>query len=113
MRNTKNFLRAMDVFGFKIDRIGLAVDIDDSAEKLMESITGKLSSLKFTGDVFIIPLLIGYHFKHPCVEWKGPTVEDLMLNLLEKQGVLKRIERAINILCIDLKRKLKPKEVIY
>jgi len=36
-----------------------------------------------------------------------------MLNLLEKQGVLKRIERAINILCIDLKRKLKPKEVIY
>jgi len=79
----------------------------------MESITSKLSSLKFTGDVTIIPLLIGYHFNHPCVEWKWPAVEDLMLNLLEKQGVLKRIERAINILCIDLKRKLKPKEVIY
>ncbi|AHF81010.1 DUF3226 domain-containing protein [Thermococcus paralvinellae] len=121
IRNLGNFLKAMDVFEFKVDKIGLAIDIDESAERVMESITGKLSSLKFTregenfrvGDVVIIPLLIGYHFRHPCVEWKKPTVEDLMLKLLEKQGVLRKIERAINILRIDLKRKLKPKEVIY
>jgi len=42
-----------------------------------------------------------------------PTIEDFMLAILEGDRTFKRLERAINILCIDLKRKLKPKEVIY
>ncbi|AGT34309.1 hypothetical protein OCC_14135 [Thermococcus litoralis DSM 5473] len=36
-----------------------------------------------------------------------------MLAILEGDKTFKKLERAINILCVDLKRKLKPKEVIY
>lgn len=122
IRNLGNFLRAMDVFGFSVDKIGLAIDIDESEERVMESIIGKLSSFRYekSGDRFmvgstaVIPLLIGARIElNPCIEWQKPTVEDFMLAVLQADGTLGKLERTINILCIDLKRKLKPKEVIY
>ncbi|WP_461866794.1 DUF3226 domain-containing protein [Thermococcus sp.] len=122
IRNLGNFLRAMEVFAFMVNKIGLAIDIDDGREHVMESITGKLSLFKYkksgdrfiVGDTTIIPLLIGAKIElNPCVEWQKPAVEDFMLAVLQADGTLEKIERAINILCIDLKRKLKPKEVIY
>lgn len=122
IRNLGNFLRAMEVFEFRVDKIGLAIDIDESRERVMESITGKLSSFRYkkSGDRFIvggttiIPLLIGAKIElNPCIEWQKPAVEDFMLAVLQADGTLEKIERAINILCIDLKRKLRPKEVIY
>ncbi|WP_456453649.1 DUF3226 domain-containing protein [Thermococcus sp.] len=122
IRNLGNFLRAMEVFEFRVDKIGLAIDIDESREQVMESITGRLSSFshqksggKFiVGSTSVIPLLIGAKIElNPCIEWQKPAVEDFMLAVLQADGTLEKIERAINILCIDLKRKLRPKEVIY
>ncbi|WP_456395249.1 DUF3226 domain-containing protein, partial [Thermococcus sp.] len=122
IRNLGNFLRAMEVFEFRVDKIGLAIDIDESREQVMESITGRLSSFshrksggKFiVGGTSVIPLLIGAKIElNPCIEWQKPAVEDFMLAVLQADGTLEKIERAINILCIDLKRKLRPKEVIY
>ncbi len=122
IRNLRNFLRAMEVFGFSVNKIGLAIDMDDSKEHVMESITGKLSPFEYkkSGDKFlfgstiIIPLLIGTEIElNPCIEWQKPAIEDFMLAVLQADGTLEKLERAINILCIDLRRKLKPKEVIY
>ncbi|HDD31580.1 MAG TPA: hypothetical protein ENF72_03015 [Thermococcus litoralis] len=46
-------------------------------------------------------------------EGKKPIIEDFMLAVLEGDRTFKRLGRVINILCIDLKRKLEPKEVVY
>ncbi|KPU62796.1 hypothetical protein EP1X_07010 [Thermococcus sp. EP1] len=122
IRNLGNFLRAMDVFNFHVEKIGVAIDIDESEKAVLESIKGKLSTFGYeaTQEGFkvektsIIPLLIGAKIDlGPCVEWQKPAVEDFMLAILEEDQTFKKLERAINILCIDLKRKLKPKEVIY
>jgi len=122
IRNLGNFLRAMEVFEFQVKKIGVAIDIDDSEEAVMNSIKGKLSSFSYNkteegfkvGKVRVIPLLIGTKIDlGPCVEWQKPTIEDFMLAILKGDRTFKKLERAINILCIDLKRKLKPKEVIY
>ncbi|AIF69484.1 hypothetical protein PAP_05405 [Palaeococcus pacificus DY20341] len=121
IRNLGNFLRAMEVFRFKVNKIGIALDIDESEEVVFQSIRGKLSGFDYQSlgnrfkveETLIVPLLIGYHVNHGCIDWKKPTVEDLMIELLSRERVIRKIERAINILCIDLKRKLKPKEVIY
>lgn len=122
IRNLGNFLRAMEVFEFHVGKIGIAIDIDESKKAVMDSIRGKLSSFKYSktkkgfkvGKTEVIPLLIGSKIDlGPCVEWQKPTIEDFMLAILEGDKTFKKLERAINILCIDLKRKLKPKEVIY
>ncbi|USS39846.1 DUF3226 domain-containing protein [Thermococcus aggregans] len=122
IRNLGNFLRAMEVFEFQVEKIGVAIDIDESEEAVMDSIKGKLSSFSYNqteegfkvGKVTVIPLLIGTKIDlGPCVEWQKPTIEDFMLAILKGDRTFKKLERAINILCIDLKRKLKPKEVIY
>lgn len=122
IRNLGNFLRAMEVFEFHVGKIGIAIDIDESKKAVMDSIRGKLSSFKYSktkggfkvGKTEVIPLLIGSKIDlGPCVEWQKPTIEDFMLAILESDKTFKKLERAINILCIDLKRKLKPKEVIY
>jgi len=122
IRNLGNFLRAMEVFEFHVGKIGIAIDIDESKKAVMDSIRGKLSSFKYSktkkgfkvGKTEVIPLLIGGKIDlGPCVEWQKPTIEDFMLAILESDKTFKKLERAINILCIDLKRKLKPKEVIY
>lgn len=122
VRNLGNILRAMEVFEFPVDRIGVAVDIDESEERVLDSIRGKLSSFEHSregrnfrvGRVLVVPLLIGGRVElGPCIEWEKPTVEDFMLAILEGDRTFKKLERAINILCIDLKRRLRPKEVIY
>lgn len=122
IRNVGIFLKAMDVYGFTVQKIGLAIDIDDSEERVLESIKGKLSSFRCkeenglfkVGESLIVPLLIGVKIElSPCIEWEKPTIEDLMLEVLNEERVLRRIDRAINILYVDLRRKLKPKEVIY
>ncbi|MBC7094249.1 DUF3226 domain-containing protein [Thermococcus sp.] len=122
IRNLENFLRAMEVFNFYVQKIGVAIDIDKSEEAVMQSIKGKLSSFRYkvskkgfnVGSTEIIPLLIGTKIDlGPCVEWQKPTVEDFMLAILEGDRTFKKLDRTINILCLDLKRKLKPKEVIY
>ncbi|ALV63408.1 hypothetical protein ADU37_CDS17090 [Thermococcus sp. 2319x1] len=122
IRNLGNFLRAMEVFEFHVGKIGLAIDIDESKKAVMDSIKGKLSSFHHTetkkgfkvGKTEVIPLLIGSKVDlGPCVEWQKPTIEDFMLAILEGDKTFKKLERAINILYVDLKRKLKPKEVIY
>ncbi|WP_048151750.1 DUF3226 domain-containing protein [Palaeococcus ferrophilus] len=122
VRNLGNFLRAMEVFDFRVDRIGVAIDIDEDEERAMQSITGKLSSFSFeregenfrVGETVVVPLLIGTRIElGSCIEWEKPTVEDFVLAILKGGRTFKSLERAINILCVDLGRKLKPKEVIY
>ena len=122
IRNLGNLLRAMEVFEFAVDKIGVAMDIDESEERVIDSIRGKLSSFEYStegenfrvGDVTVVPLLIGARIElGPCIEWEKPAVEDFMLAILEGDRTFKKLERAINILCVDLRRKLKPKEVIY
>jgi hypothetical protein len=122
VRNLGNFLRAMDVFDFNVDKMGVAIDIDEDEERVIQSITGKLSSFASerqgenfqVGETVVVPLLIGTRIKlGPCIEWEKPTVEDFMLAILSGSRAFKSLERAINILCVDLGRKLKPKEVIY
>ena len=47
IRNLGNFLRAMEVFNFYVQKIGVAIDIDESEEAVMQSIKGKLSSFRY------------------------------------------------------------------
>ena len=68
----------MGVFNFYGQKIGVAIDIDESEEAVMQSIKGKLSSFRYkvskkgfkVGSTEIIPLLIGTKIDlGPCVEW--------------------------------------------
>ncbi|WP_297522942.1 DUF3226 domain-containing protein [Thermococcus sp.] len=121
IRNLGNFLRAMDVFGFSVERIGVAVDVDESRESALASITGKLLSLGgeesaagyTVGGTEVVPLIIGLPFADEDVDWRKPTVEDLMLHLIAREGLLDRIRPALKALDSSLGRKLKPKEVMY
>ena len=121
IRNLGNFLRAMEVFDFSVERIGVAIDVDEDRESAVASITGKLSNFRhektafgyLVGGTEVVPLIIGLPFKDETIEWKKPTVEDLMLHLIEREGLLDRIKPGIRALNESLGRKLKPKEVMY
>ncbi len=123
IRNLGNFLRAMEVFDFAVDRIGgAAVDIDEDRESALSSITGKLSGFKtkktpphgyLVGRTEVVPLVIGLPFRDEIIDWKKPTVEDLMLHLIAKEGLLERVRPGLEALNGSLGRKLKPKEVMY
>ncbi|ACJ15486.1 Conserved hypothetical protein [Thermococcus onnurineus NA1] len=121
IRNLGNFIRAMEVFELSVDKIGVAIDVDDDRESAMASITGKLSRFRpektatgfRVGKTEVIPLIIGLPFEDKLIEWKKPTVEDLMLHLIEREGLLERIRPALRTLNESLCRKLKPKEVMY
>lgn len=121
LRNLENFLLAMDVFDFEVDRIGVAMDIDEGRENVLSSIEGKLSEFGFNttgrgytvGETLIVPLLIGLPFKRGLIEWKKPTVEDLMLHLIDLEGLLEKVRPGLKALNESLGRKLKPKEVMY
>ncbi len=89
----------------------------------MASITGKLASFsprKAGGDfylvwnTFIVPLIIGLPFEDELIDWKKPTVEDLMLHLISAEGLLEKLRPALGGAFEEsLGRKLKPKEVMY
>ncbi|ACS33964.1 DUF3226 domain-containing protein [Thermococcus gammatolerans] len=121
VRNLGNFLRAMKVFDFSVDRVGVAIDIDESRESALASIAGKLSGFEqgttamgyLVGNTEVIPLVIGLPFEDELIEWKKPTVEDLMLHLIEREGLLNKVRPGIKALNGSLGRKLKPKEVMY
>ncbi len=121
IRNLGNFLRAMDVFDFSVERMGVAIDIDEDRESALASITGKLSGFEhrktargyLIGKTEVIPLIIGLPFGDELIEWKKPTVEDLMLHLIEREGLLERMRPGLRALNESLGRKLKPKEVMY
>jgi len=121
IRNLGNFLRAMDVFDFRVERIGVAIDIDEDRNAALTSIAGKLSGFKhrktplgyLVGETEVIPLIIGLPFEDELIEWKKPTVEDLMLHLIAREGLLERIKPGLRALNESLGRKLKPKEVMY
>ncbi|WP_456366296.1 DUF3226 domain-containing protein [Thermococcus sp.] len=121
IRNLGNFLRAMDVFRFSVERIGVAMDVDESRESALASIIGKLLSLGgeesaagyTVGGTEVVPLIIGLPFADEDVDWRKPTVEDLMLHLIAEEGLLDRIRPALKALDSSLGRKLKPKEVMY
>ncbi|AFL94900.1 hypothetical protein CL1_0695 [Thermococcus cleftensis] len=121
IRNLGNFLRAMDVFGFTVEKIGVAIDVDEDREAAMASIKGRLSGFRHektplgyrVGKTEVVPLIIGLPFEDEAVEWKKPTVEDLMLHLIEREGLLERIRPGLEALNGSLGRKLKPKEVMY
>jgi len=111
----------MDVFDFSVERIGVAVDIDESRERALASIAGKLSGFGhkntpmgyLVGKTEVVPLVIGLPFEDESIEWKKPTVEDLMLHLIEREGLLDKIKPGIKALNESLGRKLRPKEVMY
>ncbi|WP_457741446.1 DUF3226 domain-containing protein [Thermococcus sp.] len=121
IRNLGNFLRAMEVFDFTVERLGVAIDIDESRERAIASIAGKLSGFEHektpigyrVGETEVVPLVIGLPFEDETIEWKKPTVEDLMLHLIAKEGLLERIKPGLKALNESLGRKLKPKEVMY
>ena len=121
IRNLGNFLKAMDVFDFRVERIGVAIDIDESREIALASIAGKLSGFEhrrtsigyLAGKTEVVPLIIGLPFEDETIEWKKPTVEDLMLHLIAREGLLERIKPGLKALNESLGRKLKPKEVMY
>ncbi len=121
IRNLGNFLKAMEVFDFSVERLGVAVDIDESREAALESIAGKLSGFRhektpngyLVGKTEVIPLIIGLPFEDEMIEWKKPTVEDLMLHLIAREGLLDKIRPGLEALQKSLGRKLKPKEVMY
>ncbi|AMQ18251.1 DUF3226 domain-containing protein [Thermococcus peptonophilus] len=121
IRNLGNFLRAMDVFGFGVERIGVAIDVDEDREAAMASITGKLASFNprkagefyLVGNTFIVPLIIGLPFEDELIDWKKPTVEDLMLHLISAEGLLEKLRPALRAFEESLGRKLKPKDVMY
>ena len=121
IRNLGNFIRAMGTFDFSVDRIGAAVDIDEDRDSAFQSIEGKLTQVGARkggrehriGRTGIIPLVIGLPFEDDLIEWKKPTVEDLMLHLIEREGLLGRIRPALEVLNGNLGRKLTPKEVMY
>ncbi|WP_297501247.1 DUF3226 domain-containing protein [Thermococcus sp.] len=121
IRNLGNFLRAIEVFDFSVERIGVAIDIDENRESALASITGKLSDFRhgetalgyLVGGTEVVPLIIGLPFEDELVEWKKPAVEDLMLHLIARESLLERIKPGIKALNESLGRKLKPKEVMY
>ncbi|WP_297090549.1 DUF3226 domain-containing protein [Thermococcus sp.] len=121
IRNLGNILRAMDTFNFPVGKIGVAIDIDEDRESALASIAGKLSGFKHertrlgykVGETEVIPLVIGLPFEDETIEWKKPTVEDLMLHLIAREGLLERIKPGLRALNGSLGRKLKPKEVMY
>ncbi|ASJ06500.1 DUF3226 domain-containing protein [Thermococcus pacificus] len=121
IRNLGNFLRAMDVFDFRVDRVGAAIDVDEDRESALASITGKLSGFKHektplgyrVGETEVVPLIIGLPFEDELIEWKKPTVEDLMLHLIAREGLLDKVKPGLRALNESLGRKLKPKEVMY
>ncbi|ASJ03946.1 DUF3226 domain-containing protein [Thermococcus barossii] len=121
IRNLGNFLRAMDVFGFTVEKIGVAIDVDEDREAAMASIAGKLSGFRHektplgyrVGGTEVVPLIIGLPFEDEVIEWKKPTVEDLMLHMIAREGLLERIKPALRALNESLGRRLKPKEVMY
>ncbi len=121
IRNLGNFLRAMDVFNFRVDRVGAAIDVDEDRESALSSIAGKLSGFRHektrfgyrVGGTEVVPLIIGLPFEDETIEWKKPTVEDLMLHLIAREGLLEKIKPGLKALNESLGRKLKPKEVMY
>ncbi|ASJ08510.1 hypothetical protein A3L11_04390 [Thermococcus siculi] len=121
IRNLGNLLRAMEVFDFRVDRIGAAIDVDEDRESALASIRGKLSGFRYkktpfgylVGETEVIPLIIGLPFEDETIEWKKPTVEDLMLHLIAREGLLEKIKPGLKALNESLGRKLKPKEVMY
>ncbi|WP_297549259.1 DUF3226 domain-containing protein [Thermococcus sp.] len=121
IRNLGNFLKAMDVFGFAVERLGVAVDVDESRENALASITGKLSGFRHektelgyrVGETEVVPLIIGLPFKDELIDWRKPTVEDLMLHLIAREGLLEKIKPGLKALNESLGRKFKPKEVMY
>lgn len=121
IRNLGNFLRAMEVFDFKVERLGVAIDIDEDREAALASIAGKLSGFEhqktplgyLVGKTEVIPLIIGLPFEDELIEWKKPTVEDLMLHLISREGLLEKIKPGLRALNESLGRKLRPKEVMY
>ncbi|NJE09564.1 DUF3226 domain-containing protein [Thermococcus sp. MAR1] len=121
IRNLGNFIKAMDVFDFTVERIGVAIDVDEGREIALASIAGKLSGFKhrrtsvgyIVGKTEVVPLIIGLPFEDETIEWKKPTVEDLMLHLITREGLLERIKPGLKALNESLGRKLKPKEVMY
>ncbi|AJC70791.1 hypothetical protein X802_00235 [Thermococcus guaymasensis DSM 11113] len=121
IRNLGNFLRAMEVFDFSVERLGVAIDIDESREAALESIAGKISGFEhektpsgyLVGKTEVVPLIIGLPFEDEMIEWKKPTVEDLMLHLIAREGLLEKIRPGLEALEESLGRKLKPKEVMY
>ncbi|WP_258083132.1 DUF3226 domain-containing protein [Thermococcus thermotolerans] len=121
IRNLGNFLKAMDVFDFRVERIGVAIDTDEDRDAALASITGKLSGFEhrktsmgyLVGKTEVVPLIIGLPFEDDIIEWKKPTVEDLMLHLIAREGLLERIKPGLRALNESLGRKLKPKEVMY
>lgn len=121
IRNLGNFLKAMEVFNFRVERIGVAIDIDESGESTLSLITEKLSSLDAektslghcVGGIEAIPLIIGLPFEDELIAWKKPTIEDFMLHLMEREGLLEKVRAGLRALNESLGRKLKPKEVMY
>ncbi|ASJ11740.1 DUF3226 domain-containing protein [Thermococcus thioreducens] len=121
IRNLGNFLRAMYIFDFRVERIGVAIDIDEDRDAALASIAGKLSGFEhrktsigyLVGKTEVVPLIIGLPFEDEVIEWKKPTVEDLMLHLIAREGLLERIKPGLKALNESLGRKLKPKEVMY
>ncbi len=121
IRNLGNFLRAMEVFDFSVERLGVAIDIDESREAALESIAGKISGFEHektamgytVGKTEVVPLIIGLPFEDELIEWKKPTVEDLMLHLIAREGLLDKIKPGLKAVNESLGRKLEPKEVMY
>ncbi|WP_456421964.1 DUF3226 domain-containing protein [Thermococcus sp.] len=121
IRNLGNFLRAMYVFDFTVERLGVAIDIDESREEAIASIREKLSGFNYrkipagysVGETEIVPLMIGLPFEDELIAWKKPTVEDLMLHLIEREGLLEKVRPGLRAFNESLGRKLKPKEVMY
>lgn len=121
IRNLGNFLKAMEVFDFRVSRIGVAVDVDEDRKAALDSIAGKVSNFRHkktpsgyrVGETEVVPLIIGLPFDDEPVEWKKPTVEDLMLHLIAREGLLEKIRPGLRALNESLGRKLKPKEVMY
>ena len=121
IRNLGNFLKAMDVFDFMVERIGVAIDVDESRENAIASIAGRLSGFEhrrtsvgyLVGKTEVVPLIIGLPFEDETIEWKKPTVEDLMLHLIEREGLLEKVRPGLRAFNKSLGRKLKPKEVMY
>ncbi|NJE05859.1 DUF3226 domain-containing protein [Thermococcus sp. M36] len=121
IRNLGNFLRAMEVFNFTVGKIGVAIDVDEDRDSALASIDGKLSRFRHektpigycVEETEVIPLIIGLPFEDETIEWKKPTVEDLMLHLIAREGLLGKIKPGLKALNESLGRKLKPKEVMY
>ncbi len=115
--NMKNLLKASRVFEFEIERMGVVMDIDEGKERAVEMIERGLDGMKYetegkaylVGETHIIPVLAGLPFRHELIDWEKPTVEDLMLHLMDLEGLFDRMQPAIKA----VGRPLKPKEAMY